>query len=1820
MTRSTLSPLWLFGLLLLLAACAPQPAYRYVTVTPQPVQVIIVPYASPTQVVYPKVLGTKPYINAEYPLRPVFTLSFNQPMDAASVLAAVSVSPTVKLQVQASQTQTVVLAPVEPLVADKNYTFVLTTTAKGQNGLPLAQKIGWSYRPKPFSLSAVYPNDTKHIRPLQLTFNYPVSLSVTQQFQLTPALSGTLNFDVEKQTLTFSPTVAWRANATFQVVLGEGLTLLNGDLLPAPRPFTFTTPPVWQGYGPVAGAEPAEAAPWILFDRPMHQASVEAAFTLTPSLPGELTWVNNRLTFKPEAYSVPENTTFTVTLGTTALAADGRAMLKQPLTWTFTTGQYPHAVDFGAGPNAQWLNAAGTRIVPFVVEAGKPKVAFELYRLSLAQFVARYGMGFDSDPYYYWDEASDPNLATTNSRLAAQWADDLSTPLSQDGYGSTAYTTRIPTEVPAGLYILNVNAGPRMDDQLFLNLSRRALAAKWADGQLVAWVTNVDATPAANVPVYVYAANTLLLAQGQTDANGIFETALPHNPQPYLVVAGDDTDYTATGIASEWRSANNPAYVAAPTPLPAYRMYVHTDRPMYRPGQTVYFKALVRSENDAVLSLVPEGTVVTARLRDARNNVVRTIYLQTNAFGTVSSLFRIAEGAMLGDYHIEVEVAGESLRQRFKVQDYIKPDYTVTFKLPQTTYLLTDTLQGTVDSVYLFGTPVAGAKVTLKAYSVYRDCWEVCADAWYPLERELKGETDAAGQWVFSWPLKGFGAEDRLGLEVTVDDGSHQTVSALQFVQLIEPTSVLTLDTEGTTHRPGDVVQVQATFSDYWGNRLAGRKLSVEVYYSEYDYWYSDDQVLKTAFTTDAAGRITFPLTLTEAGYYTINVTGFDMRNKEVYQRANLSTFQATRTTVAPPALSVSVEHRAYVPGETVEVQIRSTVAGPALLTLERGTVRRVLAVTLTPPLTRVPLTLQATDVPNVELTVSAWQGNQSQVLTRTNGYGSYYQWYVSNSDYNLVSASTQLTLPATAKQLNLVITPERPTYLPGEVATFTVQVTNAQNQPVAAEVALAVVDEAIFSLSADLSADLFQRFYSLRDRRVVGFDSGALHRLLAGDYCDGCCECGGGGGGPGGPGPRAGETRSDFADTAFWIADLQTDANGLAIVSVQLPDNLTTWRVTARALTVDTQVGEAVTKVQTQQALMVLPLLPRTLVAGDVAELSALVVNAAPVTRTITVDIRANALLAVAADTAQTLTLGPGAQQMVGWGVTALTDGEASVTVRASSNAGDRDAVQAAVTVQPLAIPAITAQAGDFSGTLTVTFEALAGALPQSAMTLELGRSPAGSLLSGLEYLVGYPYGCVEQTMSRAFPNAVVARAFKQLGLTSEVNFAPYIDAGIQRLYGFQHRDGGWGWWHDDATDAYQTAWVIYGLGTMAQAGAEVDSGVVRRGAEWLLANLDKMDTRTRIFALYSVAAAGYGDLDRTRAEAKNAAQLDTFSVAALTLALQHLGAETEASALLEIVRANATREGAWVYWSGADADGHYHQKTMASSTRTTALALMALLRVQPEDALIGGSVRYLMGQRRASGWGSTNETSFAILALSDYLLQLQQQPATVRYTAQLNGVTLDTGALTVENSTWRVSVPVSDLLTGTNTLVLTSDGNVFYHTTTRMVVPEPELPAAGVVGVQRTYLDPATNKPFTRSVTAGELVKVQLTLTLPRESYYMLVEDKLPGGLAALNEGLNTTSHDGRYDDRCSDEWYCEEQEVFLWGQLGYNNKEVRAERVSFFITYLKAGQHTFTYYARALRAGTYLTLPAEASAMYNADFWGRSESAVLVVEEGK
>ncbi len=1462
--------------------------------------------------------------------------------------------------------------------------------------------------------------------------------------------------------------------------------------------------------------------------------------------------------FTPQNGRFADFTHYTLTIDTTAVNTAGDPLFTTPYYDHLYTDHYADTADFGGGPDIQVVAVNGRRAVHYRgYDLGVRDVQFDLYHVPTEKFAERYAAR---------------NWNTDALLLAKSWSEQTR---AEGEYYLNPQELIIPADVPPGAYILNLS-GNYLNDQLFILLTGHQLTLKQSAGQIAAWV---DGPARAESFVRLYADDGALLAEGRANADGLFTADLA-NAIPAFATAQQGSEIIMTGFSYAWGG-----YDGRYRPSP-YQIHIATDRPIYKPGDTVYFKAILRSDEDAALAPIPEGTAVTARLFDARGNRVQTLELSSSDYGTAHGSFLIGDGATVGNYKIEITLDGVTRDLTFKVEDYRKPDYQVTAVTDSQAYLVGDDIAFTVDSQYFFGEPLANAETTLIIYD----------RTWYYNETDLPaGQTvqlDENGRFTTTIPAKKAG---QLIIEAIVDDGSSQAVAAQAIVQVHDVAETMTIQRGSFLKTPGTAFTVNGSVQDIWQEPVNGRSVTLKLTrYSRSTFSYSA-LVDKQTVVTDENGRFTTQITPDESGYYKLIATATDRLGSTIESTNWIVAYSSgyRNWTRRSDDIGITPDQDSYQPGDTAQLFIESSMAGPALLTLERGAIHSQQVVELTPPLTIVKVPITAAHTPNIYAAIHAWKPLTNTLDIQTSS---------SIPDASLVMGRANLSVPAQQKNLTVVITPDKETYAPGDEATFTIRVTNPAGDPVAAEVALAVVDEAIFALSADNTPDLYDTFYFERGNSVGTYDSMRPTRSLWIPFD------GGMGGGGGDDGNTLGNPRQDFQDTAVWYPALRTDFNGETAVTFTLPDNLTSWRITARVVTADTQIGQAVENVTVRQDILIRPLLPRILTAGDQMILSALIHNYTDKPQ----EIRAAIVISpshvsLTGDDTQTIAVPAGAAQIVGWPITAAAPGDVSLTLAASPTNSDiaGDAVRLPLTIQPLAIPDVATQVGQFEGRFTTEIDMPANALDMSTIHVTLSRSIAGSLTDGLEYLTGYPYGCVEQTMSRALPNAVVGRAFYQLGVGDPGAFAalePKIQASIQRLYGFQHGDGGWGWWYNDPTHDYQTAWVVFGLSVTAAAGYEVDPAVIERGVEWLNDNLDEMDSRTRAYALYSMAIAGQGNLEAALALAEQVDELDTFSQAALALALHELGQTVVSREILDLLAETAVVSDGYAHWQGDSSDGYYHHKTMASDLRSTALALSAFAHIQPGHPLEAPIARWLMGQRRAQGWGTTNETSFTILALTDHLLNNPEFNTPSEFTISLNGEMLAEGVVGPERPFYNLEIPATTTSAKANEITITSSsGKLYYTISRRAYIAQNKIAAAGNVQVRRTYHDPHTGN-IVENVQAGDVVEVHLAVTLANDATYVIVEDKLPGGLEALNENLDTTSVAASF--RASQRY-------------NYTHREVWGDRVSYFITDMGQGSHTFTYYARATQNGVFTAMPTEVYAMYDLATWGRSASALLAVE---
>jgi uncharacterized repeat protein (TIGR01451 family) len=1479
---------------------------------------------------------------------------------------------------------------------------------------------------------------------------------------------------------------------------------------------------------------------------------------------------------------------------------------------------------FGQGLPVQLVDPTGRNSVQ-LLSAGAPVTAsLQLYALTPAQFISFY----NSLPTYTWvDWRADP----TGLPLAAAWQETITSTAS-------LHEARLPG-LPSGFYLLSAQYASGIEGELLVILSPNALVLKTGVSggrtQVMAWASRLsskESLAGASVALYDQAGN--LLAQGLTNAEGVYAAELDTPDAQALVAVGEQAGLViACGTRWEWGDSYWwwGANMAAP-----HKVYIYTDRPIYRPGHTLYYKAILRHDDDGSYTPVTTQRPVTVTLRDPRNTVLSEAAVLPSSFGTISGSFHLANELGLGDYNLEVTLEGHSYRQSFKVEEYRKPDYAVALSTTKPYVLVGDVVTLSVNADYYFGQPVADALVELKVYKQEGYYYYGESLVW-----QTTGRTDAAGRWQVAFDTTGYADSDAtFTFAAAVVDSSTQSVASLLRLPAYYTEYSLEMRTERYGYEPGETVTVSLLARDRQSAPWAGQPLTVTVMEWK-DGGYRP--LVHATGTTDAAGQLSLAFKMDTASWYKLQAEGYDRRGRRVTATSWFWTYSyGWRWWYDDLELSVDADKASYAPGDVAQLLVRSPVTGTALLSLERGRVRRQYPVVLSDTVSLLAVPIDADLAPNVFATVSIFKRNLKP------NEGTY--WSESTPEGELLSGRTELVVSADEQRLQVELTPDTRTYRPRDKATFTIQVRDYAGRPVAAELSLALVDEAIYALSEDLSADVHQAFYERRGLGVNSYDSLHPTRYYYRVWLAAPTATPAGTTTPApnaptdGGGKNSSEgVRRDFPDTAYWQPGIVTDENGRATVLLALPDNLTRWRAVARAVTLDTRVGEAATHITVTKELIVRPVLPRFLIQGDIIRLRAIAHN-----------YLSNPVLATLKLSADNLVMlgdgcgGTTCQPTPLWlpaGGTATVDRSAvasrlgvghvlahlhasSLTPTLSQGERENDAVDLPLPVRPFAVSDVDSRTGMLAGTaqVTETFYISVTAIPAvTHLEIKLSSSIALGLLDGLEYLIGYPYGCIEQTMGRVLPNAMVVQAFHELGLPLDrlpEDLDEIMEAGLQKIYGMQNEDGGWGWWYDDDESLYQTAYVMYGLVMMEKAGYQVDAGVMDRGMAALQRLLaEASEPRTRAYALYVLAVAGQGDLAAAQALLANQDGLDYFAQAALALALFYDGDDAGAGQLVDGLEAAAVEIDSMAYWPQSDRDGTYSRKAMASTTRATALVLEALVKIRPGSPLLSKAALWLMNKRVGGHWRTTQETSYAILALVDYIQISGELAPDYRYTLYLGGRVVAGGVITSGNALEPIAditLDYNELARGINDVRLVKDGRgqLYYafslysqHLSKGFVAVQP---AGSGLRVTRKYQIANSNyqNPDSRreslasDFTVGDLITVHLELDVAQDAWYVLLEDPLPAGCEALNERLNTTS-------------YTPGAPYYFWRVYGYNRKEVHDDRVSLFMTHLFSGHYEYTYLMRAVYAGQFSVMPAQVYLMYDPDTWARSASQRVQID---
>jgi len=1630
--------------------------------------------------------------------------------------------------------------------------------------------------------------------PVAITFLTRMDPSSTESsVHIEPAVNG--RFSWRGGTLFFTPTEDWPMQTDVSVtVTREARSWL---LRRMERGFTFHFTTLGAPF--VVETEPVQDAMYtqvrdrltITFSRPMDPRSVEVRLSISPEISGRtLAWNDQELTISG---ALEPSTDYRVVVRRGARDSVYEIETLQDFEWFFTTTErHPYLAVTRVGREV--LVSADLLAELQLEMVNVSRVDLDLYSIDVSTYISM--TNFSLEDWRRFEPGVEP---------LRSWSMNPEVALDRDERRIVEIQ-----ELEPGLYFLTAQSPEGAQDSQILVSTHTALALKRASRQVLVWATSLhDGHPSVGASLTVYNAVGDIVATGLTDEEGIFSTEIPDTGRGLNVVAQKDDDVSVCSDA--WRDGIEPwrfeeVLWGREASADGHELFVYTDRPLYRPGESASFRAVVRVHDNGGYSLPRVGTPVEVTVGDYRGIVLYEEVLHTNTFGTVNGSVELNNEVARGEYFIEARVEDEEHRTAFQVEEYREPAFAVKVDAGRDQYVNGDVITATIMADYIFGVPVVGAAVRYTLYSHGYDFpWRSEGDGFGALSSIPYGEdrhevasgegfTDEKGalELVLRADVTREERSQVFTLEAIVtDDAGDQVSSATTFLVHrgefdigLEPERYVVSRGERTTIDVGTVAvngepvgDLDLTYVVYLVEWREIRRQEEGRAYWDWQEVVSEVEASSIRTDGDGQGRIAF--VAPRGGLYRLRVQGRDERGNRVLARLNLWVSDVERHVAwryqEHDRIRLVADEDSYSPGDVARILVQSPYdQATALVTVERGRIVSQELMEMDGNSTVVELPVEREYSPNVFVSVVlAPSGTSAETAP------SFKLGYA------------ELRVESVEDELRLSVVPDRREYRPSEMATYTIRARDHLNRPVSAEVSLGVVDASMSALAGDATPDVVDAFYGRRRLGVRTAHSLTIHvdrERPTEDY---------------GPGAGLGEQEPDrvFADVAYWNPAVVTDENGVARVEFQMPAKVTTWRAFAQGVTLDTRVGAASEDVVASRDLTLRPLLPRFLSVGDQAVIGALMENHADDALEVRASVTATNVL-LPPGLAHSVAISQNHSVRIRWRVEASQAPSATITMIADAP-GMREVVQRTVPILPFGERKVLLDACTIDGDELRRVVNLPPGAQFPVLELDLSPSLPAALVGSLDYLTDYPYGCVEQTVSRLVPHVVVSQTLDGLDLDNDglrAKLLGQVESSLQRLYRFQRLDGGWGWCKGEESEPYQTAYVVYGLTQVERAGHEVNTEVLRRGVRFLQHSLlETRDLDLKAHISYVLAEYGEGDLSLARALSERRRGMDLYAQAYLALALGTLGDSQGAKVIVDDLVTEVVETAHTAHWG----EGTHDLAVMSSDGRTTALILRAMLAVDPDHPLIPKTVQWFMWTRSGGYWRTTQETAAVIMALTEYLAAKGVPESHFTYQVFLNGQQVAEAVVTPDNVTEHREIKYTDLIPGDNeiTVLKEGEGQLGLATAFRYYGEKDGLePAWSLKGpaVERQYEHPESGELLT-SCHVGDLIRVRLKVHLPEDMWHIMVEDPLPAGAQGV-EGTSSMIAAGE----AADPHYS----VY---------PEFQDAKVVFFTNHLREGIYEYSYLMRATMAGSFRAMPTEVIAMYDPDVWGRSRSAVLRIE---
>lgn len=1527
----------------------------------------------------------------------------------------------------------------------------------------------------------------------------------------------------------------------------------------------------------------------------------EKFIEIKPKLRYEVERKNNGFVITSENFEVTEKYEVILKEG---MEGEIGGILKNNYKEEFSFGKVQPTIKF-ASTKTRFLSKDGFRNVKVQI-LNIPQVEVvvsKLYENNAKTFMASrdYYYDYNSDEYYYGYNYNN-------------------TSLQDEIYTETINTSELPREGNhsllnldfedklknyKGIYVVQVRSTENrwLKDSRLISISDLGMIVKNGKDKVFVFVNSLDTSePVAGANVSVIGNNNQKLSAVTTDQSGVavlnLDPNLPNGFRPDMVTVskGDDynlLDYNSTTVQTSRYDVGG-KYLGDKV----YEGFIFMERDLYRPGETANFAVIVRDRKWGLPGEIP--VKINVRTPDGKEFISRQKIL--DAQGSTETSVSLPKASLTGNYTISIYTSNDQYltSQNLKVEEFLPDRIKVESKLDKEEYLPSDNqIKLNVNAVNFFGPPAANKNYEVrmqwsrsgfypKDYSGYNFNYAKNNTSLYDVTRE--GTTNDLGNANLSVDIPSNFKDNgiiRLTAYVTVFDETGRPVAVINRANLYTQEVFFGLKSDDYWVKTGDLVKTKLIALDKDGKVLNGQKATVKIIKHEYKtvlarsgsyYRYrseSYERIIEDKEVEFNGTNTSIAFIPDLSGEYEVRIFPPGVNNyisRSFYAYGYGSTTVNSFEVDNEGKVDIVLDKENYQPGETAKVLLKTPFSGKVLVTVESDDVLDHFYVQAENRSAQFDLPIKDSYLPNVFISTTLFKPQKESDIPLTVAHG-----YL----------PVKVDKPANKLEVKIAAVEKSESNKSQKIT-----ITTAPN----AMVGLAVVDEGILQVSKFQTPDPYNFFYGKRALAVNSYDIYPyLFPEIAGNLT------GGGAGLASELSSRVNPLNNDRVKlVSFWNGVKKADGSGKLEYTIDIPQFSGDLRIMAVAFK-DAGFGNGQNNMKVADPIVISPGIPRFLSPTDTLIMPVAISNTTDKSIQSTIKVSTEELLNVVSKKEVKSNL-PASQESSFLFKLYADNNIGSSQIKVDVNGTYSHLTD--ITIRPNSPLQKQTGSGVIKGAKTAQVEIKDSNFLEKTIERKLivSKSPMVEFTQDLSYLLRYPYGCIEQTTSQGFP-LLYYRNVSSGVLSSEdleVKNANYIvNEVIKRIYLMQLYNGGFTYWPGEGRESYWgSVYAAHFLVEAQRAGYNVDSEVLNKALDYLKQKANEKSIidfyytytqkrpiypRANFYSLYVLALAGQPQRSTMNFYLSKMEYLTPDSKYLLSAAYVLSG---DPSRSRELIGGSFTPESQIRSTGGS----------FYSPIRDEAIALNALLDIDPSNDQIPVMAKHLSDALKERRWFSTQERAFTLVALG----RIAKEAASTSITADIKANGKSIGSF--KNS----SEPLE--LTGTNvqgnvSITTSGEGTLYYFWESEGISRDGSyVEEDNYISVRRTFYHENGSVANLKNIKQNDRLIVELTLSKNYSTSIdnVVVTDMLPGCFEVENPRFG-------------------ELPAYRWIQNASrpDYSDFRDDRVHLFTDLNYSGVRKYYYMVRVVSKGHYQLGPVAADAMYNNEYHSYHGAGEVIVK---